>query len=121
MVWTIIRTYLQTVMSSSASSTSSTKLTISSSSHLTKNESGGWKWEVNHDGVIWSWYHPYPSVTSTSIPPTSTPPTSSTPTPIVLSHLKEQTVSKDPTSKYTLVDYWYTVHDGPIIPTINDY
>lgn len=110
MVWTTIRASLQTVMSSQSSSTK-----LSSSSHLTKNESGGWKWEVNHDGVIWSWYHPYPSVT-----PISQTPSNPSVTPS-LSQPTEQTVSKDPTSKYTLVDYWYTVHDGPIIPTINDY
>jgi hypothetical protein len=116
MVWTTIRASLQTVMSSQSSSTK-----LSSSSHLTKNESGGWKWEVNHDGVIWSWYHPYPSVTPT--PPSPSNPSNPSKPSVTssLSHPTEQTVSKDPTTKYTLVDYWYTVHDGPIIPTINDY
>lgn len=113
MVWTTIRTSLQTVMSSSGSST---KLSMSSSSHLTKNESGGWKWEVNHDGVIWSWYHQYPSVTP-STPSAPSAPSVST----ILSNPNQQTDSKDSSTKYTLVDYWYTVHDGPIIPTINDY
>ncbi len=59
-----------------------------------QQEPYGWKWEVNHDGVIWQWSHP-----------TSSAPTPSALTPVIT-----------PVKKNTLVDYWYTVHDGIAIP-----
>jgi len=60
MVLTLIRSKLQDIMSNIQSSQS---ISLPSSAKLSKNEMGGWKWEVNHDGVVWSWYHTYPSPT----------------------------------------------------------
>jgi hypothetical protein len=88
---------------------SSLQAVMSSSSHLTKNESGGWKWEVNHDGVIWSWYHTYPSPVTENSKNTDSNSTNQ----------MVSTASVRP--KYSLVDYWYTVHDGIVIPTSTDY
>lgn len=97
-----IRSVIQRIMSFPVSSeSSSVKL---SSAHLSKNEVNGWKWEVNHDGVIWSWYHPTASP-SLSLPPSTT----------------QKTDLPIKSQKYSLVDYWYTIHDGTVIPTINDY
>jgi hypothetical protein len=92
-----------------ATNRSSLQAVMSSSSHLTKNESGGWKWEVNHDGVIWSWYHvhPHPMTVNSKI-------TDLTSTDQMVSTSTVQ-------QRYSLVDYWYTVHDGTVIPTSTDY
>ena len=67
----------------------------------------GWKWEVNHDGVIWSWSHPTPTSILTY--------------PIQEKEEKkekeqEKTEKKEKSQRPTLVDYWYTVHDGTVIP-----
>jgi hypothetical protein len=64
-----------------------------------KQESSGWKWEVNHDGVIWSWSNPPVAIPTTPILTQSTP-----------------VKSQSQTQKKSLVDYWYTVHDGVAIP-----
>ena len=55
-----------------------------------------WKWEINHDGPILSYEGPnHPNLINRLVP-TSIP------------------VQK------TLIDYWYIVHDGVVIPT-GDY
>lgn len=106
-MWNKIRATLQNRMSSSPSSSTS-------SVQISKRESGGWKWEVNHDGVVWSWYHPYPEVSSNDSKRSTT--TSST------SQVSEIKITSDVSEKrYSMIDYWYTVHDGTVIPTINDY
>jgi len=86
----------------------------------------GWKWEVNHDGVIWSWYHPTPCYASSASASASL--ASSAPSALVPSALaplpapKENTsLSSPPLDRPTLVDYWYIVHDGVVIPHVNDW
>ena len=74
-----------------------------SSKQQEQQESSGWKWEVNHDGVIWNWSPPIHS------PVTYSPVTYS---PVTYSPVK----SIPQTQKKSLVDYWYTVHDGLAIP-----
>ena len=77
----------------------------------------GWKWEVNHDGVIWSWYHPTPCyASSASLASAPSPSLAPLPAP------KENTsLSSPPLDRPTLVDYWYIVHDGVVIPHVNDW
>jgi len=79
-----------------------------SSASLSKTDTAGWKWEVNHDGVVWSWYHPCPSLVSVSAP-SGLAPSSSAPAGLV------------PLERTTLVDYWYIVNDGVVIPHVNDW
>ena len=62
-----------------------------------KQPTSGWKWEVNHDGVIWSWCQPYSLPLSLPV----------SPSPLPASPVKQ---------KKSLVDYWYAVHDGIAIP-----
>ena len=91
-----------------------------SSAALSKTDTAGWKWEVNHDGVVWSWYHPCPSLVSVSAPSglvpssSSSVPSSSAPSGLVPSGLA-------PLERTTLVDYWYIVNDGVVIPHVNDW
>jgi len=99
--------------------TSSQSISLSSSTKLSKNEVGGWKWEVNHDGVVWSWYHTYPSPTvlDRNLPSSSSSSSSSS----KMDENKSLKVAEiDNQSKRSAVDYWYLVHDGVVIPTIND-
>jgi hypothetical protein len=110
MVLTLIRSKLQGIMSNIQSSPS---ISLSSSAKLSKNEVGGWKWEVNHDGVVWSWYHTYPSPTVLD----RNPPSNSS----KMDESKSlKVIEIDNQSKRSVVDYWYLVHDGVVIPTIND-
>ncbi len=96
----------------------------------------GWKWEVNHDGVIWSWYHPTPCYASSASrasppsPPSSAPltPSSASLTPLSSSSSSSSSASIAPSlvpaaqqEKSSLVDYWYIVHDGVVIPHVNDW
>jgi hypothetical protein len=76
-----------------------------------QQEHTGWNWEVNHDGVIWSWSHPTPVY---SLPVSATPVSSA---PVSSAPVSSAPVSSAPVTKKTLVDYWYTVHDGVVIPT----
>ena len=116
MVVTLIRSTIQSLMSAIQSSQSQS-IALSSPAKLSKHEAGGWKWEVNHDGVIWSWYHTYPSPTVLDRNP---PSSSSNQTFSDNSKVESMTENRN-ISKRSLVDYWYLVHDGPVIPTINDY
>ena len=120
MVLTLIRSKLQGIMSNIQSSPS---ISLSSSAKLSKNEVGGWKWEVNHDGVVWSWYHTYPSPTVLDRNPPSSPssPSSSSNKTFSDNSKVESMTDNRNISRRSLVDYWYLVHDGPVIPTINDY
>jgi hypothetical protein len=113
MVLTLIRSKLQGIMSNIQSSPS---ISLSSSAKLSKNEVGGWKWEVNHDGVVWSWYHTYPSPTVLD----RNPPSNSSNSSKMDENKSIQVTDVDNRSKRSLVDYWYLVHDGVVIPTIND-
>ena len=93
-----------------------------SSASLSKTDTAGWKWEVNHDGVVWSWYHPTPcyvssaSLASKPLPeplPASLP--ASLPAPLTApSALTNQ-------ERPSLVDYWYVVNDGVVVPNVNDW
>lgn len=86
-----------------------------SSAALSKTDTAGWKWEVNHDGVVWSWYHPCPSLVSvpSRLPPPSSAPSSAAPAELV--------PSSAPLERTTLVHYWYIVNDGVVIPHVNDW
>lgn len=87
-----------------------------SSAALSKTDTAGWKWEVNHDGVVWSWYHPCPSLVSVSAP-SGLVPSPSAPSGLVPSSVP----SSVPLERTTLVDYWYIVNDGVVIPHVNDW
>ena len=72
-----------------------------------KQEKQEWNWEVNHDGVIWSWSHS----SSCSFDYTSRP----------VSLQEQQAIpvklqKQEKKEKKSLIDYWY-VHDGIVIPT----
>ncbi len=88
----------------------------------------GWKWEVNHDGVIWSWYHPTPCYVSSaslasaslaSSAPQALVPLSSSSAPSALTPSAPLVPTNQ--EKPSLVDYWYIVHDGVVIPHVNDW
>lgn len=89
-----------------------------SSASLSKTDTAGWKWEVNHDGVVWSWYHPCPSLVSVSAP-SGLAPSSSAPAGLVPS--SSAPAGLVPLERTTLVDYWYIVNDGVVIPHVNDW
>jgi hypothetical protein len=74
----------------------------------------GWKWEVNHDGVVWSWYHPTPCyVSSSSLASKPLP----APSALTASLPEPPTNQERP----SLVDYWYVVNDGVVVPNVNDW
>ena len=73
-----------------------------SSAALSKIDTAGWKWEVNHDGAFLA-YQCFPSGSSSA--------------PSAPSGLQEAV----PRARTSLVDYWYLVHDGVVIPTVNDH
>ena len=73
----------------------------------------GWKWEVNHDGVIWSWYHPTPCYASSASASLASAPSALTPSAPRVPAAQQE--------KPSLVDYWYIVHDGVVIPHVNDW
>jgi len=98
---------LRNMLSSKSSTVSHSSTTQTAGSLNAQNM--GWKWEVNHDGVIWSWYHP--SAPSAPLAPLA-PSAPSAPSALVPTALTE---------KPTLVDYWYIVHDGVVIPNVNDW
>ena len=80
-----------------------------SSAALSKIDTAGWKWEVNHDGAFLA-YQGFPSGSSSA-------PSGSSSAPSAPSGLQEAV----PRSRTSLVDYWYLVHDGVVIPTVNDH
>ena len=58
-----------------------------------KTQNPSWKWEINHDGLIFS----YEARLNQTIP----------------------LQSSAPVQKKTLIDYWYIVHDGVVIPNVD--
>lgn len=76
-----------------------------SSAALSKIDTAGWKWEVNHDGAVLAYQG------------SSSSPSGSSSAPSAPSGLQEAV----PRSRTSLVDYWYLVHDGVVIPTVNDH
>ena len=101
------------------------KLMQSMQSMQSMNQKGSyssseWKWEVNHDGVIWSWTHTLPSALP-SLPQSQSQ--SPIPNPNLqspISNPQSQSPSPQYEQRASLVDYWYIVHDGVVIPGIND-
>lgn len=71
----------------------------------------GWNWEVNHDGVIWSWSHS----SSCSFDYTSRPVEKQE-----KKEEKKEEKKQEKKEKKSLIDYWY-VHDGIVIPTGDQY
>lgn len=84
-----------------------------------QHEPSGWKWEVNHDGVIWNWSHPT-TIPPVCTPPVCTPPVSTPPVstpPISSASLTSASLTQGSNQQKTsLVDYWYIIHDGLAIP-----
>lgn len=129
MVLSILRSTYSAIMSSSSAS-QPTKQSIPSASLCAPSAlsgkmsrygmtESGWKWEVNHDGVIWSWYHQTPyMVSSSSLDKVQDKVPSQVPSQV---QDKVQTQIPSQTSKQSLVDYWYVVNDGVVIPTVNDW
>lgn len=78
-----------------------------------QHEPSGWKWEVNHDGVIWNWSHPTTIPPPVCTPPVCTPPVSPVPSASLTSASLTPGSNQQKTS---LVDYWYIIHDGLAIP-----
>ena len=126
MVLSILRSTYSAIMSSSSAS-QPTKQSIPSASLCAPSAlsgkmsrygmtESGWKWEVNHDGVIWSWYHQTPyMVSSSSLDKVPSQ---------VQDKVPSQTQTQDKVqtqSKQSLVDYWYVVNDGVVVPTVNDW
>lgn len=72
----------------------------------------GWKWEVNHDGVMIKW-DIINDMSSQKDIITQVQKDIST-----QSENKQNTT--EPFTKKSLVDYWYIIHDGVVIPGIND-
>lgn len=66
-----------------------------------------WNWEVNHDGVVWSWSHS----SSCSFDYTSRP--------VDKQGQEKQAIPVKCVTpvKKSLIDYWYVIHDGTVIPT----
>jgi len=78
-----------------------------------------WKWETNHDGVIWSWSHS----SSCSFDYTSRPvdkqgqeKQGQEKQAIPVKPVK-YVVQEQKKEKKSLIDYWYVIHDGTVIPT----
>ena len=134
MVLSLLRSTYSSIMSSQSTTQSTTQSIPSSSfsvcapsalsgkmSRYGMSESG-WKWEVNHDGVIWSWYHPTPfMVSSSSLDKVQDKVPSQTQTQTqdkVPSQVQDKVQTQ---SKQSLVDYWYVVNDGVVVPTVNDW
>lgn len=80
-----------------------------SSAALSKTDTAGWKWEVNHDGAVLA-YQGFPSSSSSPSGSSSAPSAPEAPKG-----------RKEHVPRTSLVDYWYLVHDGVVIPTVNDH
>ncbi len=109
MIFVLIKRQGQTHLKSMSS------LSSKMDSNVTKNVQPtvpGWKWEVNHDGVMLNWDIIYNMSSQKDIPTQSQ---KDIPTQ---SENKQNT--KELSTKKSLVDYWYVVHDGVVIPGIND-
>ena len=79
---------------------------------LTTAPTSEWKWEVNHDGVIWSWSHPTFPPAPAALPPVALPPA---PVPLAASSKKSLIAKK------SLIDYWYAIHDGIALPWSGEF
>jgi len=109
MIFVLIKRQGQTHLKSMSS------LSSKMDSNVTKNVQPtvpGWKWEVNHDGVMLNWDIIYNMSSQKDIPTQSQKdiPTQS----------ENKQNMKELSTKKSLVDYWYVVHDGVVIPGIND-
>jgi hypothetical protein len=101
MIFVLIKRQGQTHLKSMSS------LSSKMDSNVTKNVQPtvpGWKWEVNHDGVMLNWDIIYNMSSQKDIPTQS----------------ENKQNMKELSTKKSLVDYWYVVHDGVVIPGIND-
>lgn len=96
----MVLTLLRTMLSSAAAATASTATASTATATATTAQ---WKWEVNHDGAILAYQG-------------SSSPSGSSSAPSAPSGLQEN----GPRTRTSLVDYWYLVHDGVVIPTVND-
>lgn len=100
MVLTFLRTMLSsaTTAATATATTAATATTVATTTTVATATTAQWKWEVNHDGAFLA-YQGSPSA------------------PSAPSGLQESV----PRPRTSLVDYWYLVHDGVVIPTVNDH
>lgn len=102
MVLTLLRTMLSSTATAATASAATATATVTATATAT---TAGWKWEVNHDGAVLA-YQGSPSRSSSAPSAPEAP-----------SGRKEHV----PRTRTSLVDYWYLVHDGVVIPTVNDH